>query len=217
MYTQAGTEVFVSDVFGSALSATMTNANPCVVSFGSSTHGITDSGYVMLTSPWKRLNNKVFYVDVIDTHSFTLVGVDTSNTKLYPASDATASCKVIGDFTPIGYQMAFKANGGNVKEITGSYIDQLTDMKVPDGFEAITIDTEFDAEFVGTPIYTKLTNWSEAETVFAMRVVSRQGHFFTQAAKISLNKQLMFDKGKVTSCNAKLFPLAEANNYRAIA
>lgn len=215
--TQTGTRLFVASVTGTALGGTCSNANPCVVDLGAGAHGITTSGVVILQTGWGELNNRAFAVTVIDANSFSLDGIDTTDTTFFPAASNSATSTTASAFKEITQFTGFETSGGDAQSAKYQYIHDPREQSVFDKFSAIERKVTFDAAIKGTENEILLSALTRSQKSTAYRVLSRTGDYYLFNATIALNTEVIHKAGGIDTLNAAIFSRAAANNYTATA
>lgn len=134
-----GTKVFYSNTLATAKTITLaTNASPAVAT--SVTHGYTDLDPVLYTSSWADANDTVFEVDQLTVDTFGILGLDATNTNVYPVGSGVGTAKKISGWVEIPQILSLSANGGGVKYGTVSPLGSRQDTKQPIGFDAAGLD-----------------------------------------------------------------------------
>lgn len=213
--TQTGTRILVASVTGAALGGTCSNANPCVVDLGAGAHGITTSGVVILQTGWGELNNRAFAVTVIDANSFSLDGIDTTDTTRFPAASNTVTSTTASAFKEITQFTGFDVSGGDAKSAKIQYIHDQLEQNVPDGFNAIERKIVFDAAIKGTEGEILLSQLSRSQKSTAYKVISRTGDYYLLNAIIALNTEVIHKKGDIDTFNASLYSRGASSTYNA--
>ena len=106
-----GALVAIASGYGSELTVSaISNANPAVAS--STGHGLADGDIVEVTSGWSRLTEKVVKVDQLTADTFSLVGVDSSLTSIYPAAGGAGTVREITGWTQLAQILDSSSSGG---------------------------------------------------------------------------------------------------------
>ena len=213
--TQAGTRLLVASVTGAALGGTCSNANPCVVDLGAGAHGITTSGVVILQTGWGELNNRAFAVTVIDPHSFSLNGIDTTDTTFFPAASNTVTSTTASAFKEITQFTGFDVSGGDAKSAKFQYVHDPREQSIFDGFNAIERKIVFDAAIKGTENETLLSQLTRSQKSTAYKVLSRTGDYYLFNATIALNTEVVHKKGDIDTFNASVYSRGASTTYNA--
>lgn len=125
-----GSTVSISNGFGAAKTITATtNANPGVVS--STAHGFTDGTYVVIESGWARLNERIVRVDAPALDSFSMEGIDTSNTTIYPSGGGTGSAQAVSGWTQLAQILGSTSTGGEQQFWTGQLLEGDREIRIP--------------------------------------------------------------------------------------
>jgi Phage tail tube protein, TTP len=134
-----GATVSVAKTYSPALgvagvsNTALTNANPCVVS--SAAHTLTAGDYVVMSSGWGLLDQRVCRVlSVVAATSFTLEGVDTTDTAKYPIGTGTGTHREITVWSQLSQVKGVSASGGaqqfaDITSITDTVIRQIPTVK----------------------------------------------------------------------------------------
>lgn len=134
-----GTKVFYSNTLAAAKTITaVTNASPAVAT--SVTHGYTDLDPVLFASAWADAANTVFEVDQLTVDTFGILGLNATDTNVYPSGSGTGTAQKISTWVEIPQILSLSANGGGVKYGTVSPLGSRQDTKQPIGFEAAGLD-----------------------------------------------------------------------------
>lgn len=125
-----GATVEIASGTGSGLTVSaLTNANPGVAT--STAHGLTDGDYVIVTSGWSRLTDRVVRVDDSDTNTFALEDIDTSSTSVYPAGAGTGSVKKVTGWTQLQQILTSTSNGGEQQFLDYQFLESDAAKRIP--------------------------------------------------------------------------------------
>lgn len=150
--TPVGTGFYISQTFASAKTITaVTNANPAVAT--SVAHGYSDNDEVLFLSGWELANYGAYRVDQLTADTFSLLGLNTTNTNRYAAAAGTGTAQKISSWIEIPQILSLNGSGGTARYIDVRTVKALQSIKIPDGFDAATIS--FDIAFD-----TSQTNWA---------------------------------------------------------
>src|SRR5690349_128161 len=64
-------------------------------------HTLVDGDIVEVLSGWTRVNRRIYKIDMIDATTFKLLGLDSTNTGLYPPGSSLGSIRKITEWTAI--------------------------------------------------------------------------------------------------------------------
>jgi hypothetical protein len=117
-----GSVFAIGSAYGTAVNITaISNANPGIAT--AAAHGFTDSDIILLAMP-SRLDGKVVRVDAPATGTFTLEGVDTSSTTLYPSGFGVGTAKEVTTFTPLSQVVDSQSSGGEQQFYQWVYLEE---------------------------------------------------------------------------------------------
>lgn len=134
-----GSKFYYSNTFAAAktLSA-MTNANPTVAT--SVAHGYVDDDELLLTSGWEDATDTVWRADQLTADTFSLKGLDTTNTSFYASGGgANSTTQKISGWTEIPQVLTIATSGGDPRFTTISPLARRNQINVPTGFNATSI------------------------------------------------------------------------------
>ena len=126
----------------SALAASKTataisNANPAMVT--STAHGLVTGDYIVLTSGWGKLNNRVFRITIGTANDFTLQGVDTTSVTAFPAGQGAGSFKKVSSWVPISQITEVAFAGGEQQFLTFAFLEDTDEKQMPTSKSAISM------------------------------------------------------------------------------
>lgn len=135
-----------SQTFASAKTITaVTNANPAVAT--SVGHGFTTGDEIVLSSGWEDATDSVFQVTVLTADTFSIMGLDSSNTNFFPAGSGVGSCQKISNWATIPQVLTIGSSGGDARFTDVAPLSKRNAIKIPTGFNAtsITLSLAHDA------------------------------------------------------------------------
>lgn len=88
LYFPEGSSQQFSQTFASAKSINaLTNANPAVAT--SVAHGYNTGDEILIASGWEDATDSVYKITVLTADTFSITGLDTTNTGFFPAGTGT--------------------------------------------------------------------------------------------------------------------------------
>ena len=134
-----GAKFYFSTTFAGAKTlSTMSNASPCVC--GSTAHGYSDNDEVLVASGWEDATDTVYKVDQLTTDTFSLLGLDTSNTGFFAiGGGANSSAQKISAWTEIPQVLTINTSGGDPRFTSISPLARRNAINVPTGFNPTNI------------------------------------------------------------------------------
>lgn len=134
-----GSKFYFSQTFAAAktLSA-MSNANPTVGT--SVAHGFVDNDELLLSSGWEDATDTVFKADQLTADTFSLLGLDTTDTNFFSAGGgANSTAQKISGWTEIPQVLTIATQGGDPRFTTISPLARRNSINVPTGFNPTSI------------------------------------------------------------------------------
>ena len=123
----------------------ITNANPAVATC--TAHGYTTGDEIMLSSGWEDATDSVYKIESIDSNSFKLLGLDTTNTSFFPAGSGGGTAQKLSAWTAIPQVLTISASGGDARFTDVNPLAKRNGIRIPTGFNAtsVTLSLGFDA------------------------------------------------------------------------
>ncbi len=135
----AGTKAYYSTTFAGAKTVTgITNVSPAVAT--SVAHGYTDGDPLLFASGWQDASDTLFEADQLTVDTFSLLGLDATDTNVYGAGTGTGTTKEVSDWVEFPQVLSITTNGGGIKYGTVDPIGSRQATKQPVGFDAIGVD-----------------------------------------------------------------------------
>ena len=127
----------------------MSNANPAVAT--SVAHGYTTADEVLITSGYEDATDSVYKVTVLTADSFSLSGLDTTNTGFFPVGTGGGTAQKISGWTAIPQVLTISGSGGGARFTDVQLLARRNSLKIPTGFNAtsITLSLAHDASQSG--------------------------------------------------------------------
>lgn len=211
-YTIAnGSTIHIGSAVGSALTTTiLTNAAPCVVT--STAHGLANGDYVVVTSGWSRLTDKVWRVANITANTFELEGSDTSSTSVYPAGSGTGSVKKVTTWTQLTQVLNVTSQGGEQQYATYQPLEGDREVRIP----TVKSGGGLDIEVGDDPTLTGFQAFQTANdnrTAYAVRITSANSAKSLFYSYISADKVPQMNVNEVQKARISLSHLNEPVRY----
>ncbi len=200
--TPEGSAFYVSQTFASAKTVTsVTNANPAVAT--STTHGYSDLDEVLFDSGWEDATNSVYRVDQLTTDTFSLLGLNSSNTNSFAAGTGTGTTKKISSWIEIPQVLTISSQGGGPRNITVNPIKKRNGIIIPTGFEpaTTTLTLGFDPSQAN---WSTLLDISRSQTYIAYKSVAGNGAATYGWGLMSISEQPIQQAGQVDQVSVQL-------------
>ena len=134
-YFPEGTKLFYSVTFAAAKTVSaLSNANPA--SATSAAHGYIDNDEVLFLSGWEEANESVFRVDQIDAATHTFLGLDATNTQLFPPGGGVGTTQKISTWVEVPQVLTITGSGGDAKYGTIAPLAKRQEIQRAIGFNA---------------------------------------------------------------------------------
>jgi len=209
-----GSTIEISSGFGSAKTVSaITNANPGVAS--STAHGYTDGDYVVMSSGWSRLTDRVVRVDGATTNDFQLEGIDTTSTTRFPAGSGAGNAREVTGWTQIAQVLTTESEGGEQQFTNYQFLEADSEVRIPTVKAAagLRISIADDPTLAG---YIAASAANDDREPRAVRVNLANGGVILYYAYVTVNKTPTLSVNNVMACQVTLsFLNSEPVRYAA--
>lgn len=126
------------------VTTTISNANPGVAT--STAHGYTAGDILMLSAVSGKLDKRIVRVSAPVTNSFSLEGINTTSTSLYPSGFGVGSAQEASGFTPISQVTDVTSAGGEQQFYNWVYLEDGRQRQRPTfkNARSITLVMDYD-------------------------------------------------------------------------
>lgn len=98
----------------------------------SAAHGLAVGDIAEVTSGWSRLTNKIIRVGAVPTATtFTLEGIDTTNTSIYPAGGGAGTVAKVTGFTQLPQILNSSSSGGEQQFLEFQFLEADAQQRIP--------------------------------------------------------------------------------------
>jgi len=168
-----GSRFQFSTTFAGAKSITaLSNASPAVAT--STAHGYSDADEILLASGWEDANDSIFRVDQLTADTFSVLGLNSTNTTFYGAGTGIGEAKKISGWTDIPQVLTINTQGGDAKFTEVQLLAARNGIKIPTGFNSSSITLEL-AHDPANSTYQSMIDLSRTFTKCAFRVTGSGG------------------------------------------
>lgn len=206
MHLPNGSQIFIEGSRATAINATaVTNAANPVLTVADSGDLAVGDYVIVTTSTWGKLQDRVLRVRAVTETSVTLEGIDTTDTKVFPAG-ATASIAQIETWVEIPCVQDLGQDGGEQQFYTYQCLSDDQEQQLPTYKSAVSLTYTFAHEY-DNPIYATLRQADETGSVKAMRMyVPKAQEMRLWAAVLSFNEipQTSVNEMETVSLSASL-------------
>jgi len=190
----------VATAFAASVSITAaTNATEAVCT-ATNTFALGD--FVEYSGGWSAANGRVFRLKAASGTSFTLEGLDTTDTSLFPVGAGTGTVRKVTTWVPIIQVTAAEVSGGDGKFVEVPLLDTDMPVSLPDGFTATTVALTI-ADEKGAPHHAALKSVSDGVKLTCLRAqLPNNGGLMLYAGYCSFNESPSLGKGNVMAVKA---------------
>lgn len=210
-YFPEGSSIQFSNTLASAKTITaVSNANPAVLTC--TAHGYTTGDEVLFTSGWEDATDTVYKVTVIDANSFSLQGLNTSNTSYYPAGSGTGTTQELSAWSAVPQVLNISTSGGDARFTTVSPLAKRNDINVPTGFNALSMTLTLGHD-PSNATYQTMLDISRTLSKVAMKLVLSGGGTMYGYGYMSVAEAPTLSRNQANQVNAALTMLGRAISY----
>jgi Phage tail tube protein, TTP len=163
----------------------------------STAHGYSNGDILEVTSNWGRLDGRFVRIKSVTTDTFTLEGIDTSNTTYFPPGSGVGSVRKVTGWQQVVQVLGLTSSGGEPKQVEYSYFDSDVSYTLNDGFSGTSMTLELDADSISTAGYALLRTLTEVQTNNCLRINARNGSVTYQPTTVALNEVVQMQAGQV--------------------
>lgn len=190
----------------------ITNANPAVATCTG--HGYTTGDEIMLSSGWEDATDSVYKIESVDSNSFKILGLDSTNTSFFPAGSGGGSAQKLSAWTAIPQVLTISASGGDARFTEVTPLAKRNGIRIPTGFNAtsVTLSLGFDAT---TPAYKTMVGISRSLSKVAFKQVLSGGSVQYGYGYMSVSEFPKLNNNQVNTVDAALTFLGRTMSYDA--
>lgn len=138
LYFPEGSAQTFSQTFAAAKTITaLSNANPAVAT--STAHGYATGDEILLTSGWEDATDSVYKITVLTADTFSIDGLDTTNTGFFPVGTGAGTAQKITGWTTIPQVLTISGSGGDARFTDVQLLAKRNSLRIPTGFNATSI------------------------------------------------------------------------------
>lgn len=200
-----------SNTFAAAkVIASATNANPGV--FTSTAHNLIDGDELLTFTGWDNANNTVFRADQITADTFSLLDLDTSDTKAFSAGAGIGTVKKVTNWTKIPNPTGISSTGGDAKFTDVPLLSALSGIRIPTGFNPVTTTLKI-AHDPKNPTYKNMVNMSRSFPLCAIRITALSGITTYSFGYMVVNETPSMTTGSANQVDCVLAALGRVISY----
>lgn len=190
----------------------ITNANPAVATC--TAHGYTTGDEIMLSSGWEDATDSVYKIESVDSNSFKILGLDSTNTSFFPAGSGGGSAQKLSAWTAIPQVLTISASGGDARFTDVNPLAKRNGIRIPTGFNAtsITLSLGFDATNAS---YKSMVGISRSLSKVAFKQVLSGGSTQYGWGYLTVSEFPKLNNNQVNTVDAALTFLGRTMSYDA--
>ena len=190
----------------------ITNANPAVATC--TAHGYTTGDEIMLSSGWDDATDSVYKIESVESNSFKILGLDSTNTSFFPAGSGGGSAQKLSAWTAIPQVLTISASGGDARFTDVNPLAKRNGIRIPTGFNAtsVTLSLGFDAT---TPAYKTMVDISRSLSKVAFKQVLSGGSVQYGWGYLNVSEFPKLNNNQVNTVDAALTFLGRTMSYDA--
>ena len=211
LYFPEGSSQQFSQTFASAKTITaLTNANPAVAT--SVAHGYTTGDEILITSGWEDATDSVYKITVLTADTFSITGLDTTNTGFFPAGTGTGTAQKISGWTAIPQVLTISGSGGDARFTDVQHLARRNSLKIPTGFNATSITMSL-AHDAANANYATMVGISRNLSKVAFKQVISGGSVTYGYGYLSVSEMPKLNSNQVNSVDAALTVIGRSISY----
>jgi hypothetical protein len=211
LYFPEGSSQQFSQTFAGAKTITaLTNANPAVAT--SVAHGFLTGDEILLTSGWEDATDSVYRVTALTADTFSIQGLDTTNTGFFPVGTGTGTAQKISGWTSIPQVLSISGSGGDARFTDVQLLAKRNSLKIPTGFNAtsITMSLAHDAAQAN---YITMVGISRNLSKVAFKQVISGGSVTYGYGYMSVSEMPKLNSNQVNAVDAAITVLGRSISY----
>jgi len=211
MSTPVGTAYYVSQTFASAKTITgISAANPGLAT--SVAHGYVDNEEILLQVAWDLAKNSVYRADQQSADTFLVTGLNTTNTNNFVSGGGAGTAQKVSGWLEIPNVLSISPQGGTARFVDVRLVKSLQGLKLPDGFEALTMTFEVGFDPSDTN-WATLLDISRNTTPVAYKSVKGSGSATYGYGYFMMSEAPMQASGQVDRVQAVFAALGRTISY----
>jgi hypothetical protein len=210
-YFAEGSKFYFSTTFAAAKTVTaVTNASPAVAT--SVAHGYSDNDEILFTSGWEDATSSVYRVDQLTADTFSVLGLNATDTNWYAAGTGTGDAKKISTWVEIPQLLNISSSGGDARFTNVELLGKRNSLAIPTGFNAqqLTLTLAHDP---AQAAWTSMINIARTLTPVAIKAVMGGGSVGYGYGYMSVSEMPALARNSVNSVQASIALLGRFVTY----
>lgn len=211
LFFAEGSSQQFSQTFAAAKTITaLSNAYPAVAT--AAAHGYTTGDEILITSGWEDVTDSVYKITVIDASSFSIGGLDTTNTGYFPAGTGTGTAIKVTGWTVIPQILTISGSGGDARFTDVQLLARRNSIKIPTGFNAVTVAMTL-AHDPNQSAYITMLNISRNLSRVAFKQVVSGGAITYGYGYMSVSELPKLNSNQVNQVDASIAVIGRSISY----
>ena len=205
-----GALVAIAAGYAAAVNITaLSNASPAVATAANT---LVVGDFVEVTSGWSRLTDKITRVITPSAGAFSLEGIDTTLTTIYPALGGTGSFRRVTGWTQLSQILSSSSSGGEQQFLEYQFLEGDAQKRIPTVKSAagVSFSVADDPLLAG---YILASAANDDRLPRAVRITLPSGAVILYNAFISLNKTPSLTVNEIMAVEVTLSLKAEPVRY----
>lgn len=210
-YFPEGASQQFSQTFAGAKTVTaVSNANPAVAT--SVAHGYTTGDELVFSSGWEDATDTVFKITVLTADTYSILGLDSTNTSFYPVGTGVGTTQKISGWTAIPQVLTISSSGGDARFTDVNLLSKRNGLKIPTGFNAtsVTLSLAHDA---GQSGYITMVAISRNLSKVAFKQVISGGSVTYGYGYLSVSEMPKLNNNQVNTVDCAMSILGRSMSY----
>jgi hypothetical protein len=207
-----GAIVAIANGMSAAVNMTaITNASPAVSTLAAG-HGVVAGDFLVVTSGWSRLTDKVAKAGTVATNDVPLLNIDTTLTSIYAAGSGTGTIKRVTGWTQLSQILSSSSSGGEQQFLDYQFLEADAQKRIPTfkNSAGLSFTIADDPTLAG---YILASQANDDRLPRPVRITLPNGSVIVYNAYISLNKTPSLSVNEIMACEVTLSLLAEPVRY----
>lgn len=188
----------------------ISNANPGVATAAG--HTLVNGDILEVTSGWSRLTGRAVRVASQAAGVFSLEGIDTTLTSIYPAAGGAGSVRKVTGFTQLAQILSSSSSGGEQQFLDYQFLEADAQRRIPTfkNSSGLSFSVGDDALLPG---YILASTANDDRLPRIVRITLPSGAVILYNAYISMNKTPSLTVNELMAVEVTLSLLAEVHRY----
>ena len=211
LYFPEGSAQQFSQTFAAAKTITaLSNANPAVAT--SVAHGYATGDEILLTSGYEDATDSVYKITVLTADTFSIDGLDTTNTGFFPVGTGAGTAQKITGWTTIPQVLTISGSGGDARFTDVQLLAKRNSLRIPTGFNATSITMSL-AHDAANANYKTMLGISRNLSKVAFKQVISGGAVTYGYGYLSVSEMPALNSNQVNTVQAALTVIGRSISY----